>query len=123
MNLYFIVLCIIHLLIWLFIAFAFINKKTAYYNLYYVIPAIYVIHILPFHILNKLKENIYTSNEELQNNLNNMNDVLVIPNIHSYFQKEVFKNSFFNPLSAQGVLLFGAISSAWSLKNNCFFDI
>lgn len=123
MNTYFFLLCILHVLIWLFIVLAFLNKTTAYYNLYYIIPAIYIIHILPFHVINKLKEDVYPVKEELENNMNNIHDGLVIPNVHSYFKDGVFKNSFANPLSPQGLLLFGAISSAWSLKNNCFFDI
>ena len=117
MNIYFIFLCIVHVLIWIFIIFAFLNKKTAYYNLYFVIPAIYIFHILPFHIIGKLKEDVYSEAEELKNNLYNVHNIILIPNIYEYCKNEIFKDSFANPLSPQGLLILGAITSAWSLKN------
>ena len=55
-NPIFIFLWIVHILIWMFVLLAFINKTTAYYNIYYVIPIIYIIHIFPFHILENLKK-------------------------------------------------------------------
>ena len=59
MNIYSITytfITIIHNLFWLFVILAFYNKKLAYFNLYIVIPVTYVTHILPFHILERLKE-------------------------------------------------------------------
>jgi hypothetical protein len=44
-NPIFIFLWIFHILIWAFVLLAFLNEKTAYYNLYFVVPFIYIIHI------------------------------------------------------------------------------
>ena len=45
MNIIFIFLCIIHILVWTFVLLAFINKTTAFINLYIVIPSIYIYYI------------------------------------------------------------------------------
>ena len=51
----FIILVLVHVLIWVFILFAFLKKETAKINIKYVIPFIYIIHIFPFHFINKAK--------------------------------------------------------------------
>jgi hypothetical protein len=56
MNLFFIFICLIHILIWIFVLLAFLNKKLAYINIIYIIPIIYILHILPFHILINIKK-------------------------------------------------------------------
>jgi hypothetical protein len=94
--------------------FAFLNPMTAKINLYYLIPFIYIIHILPFHIFNKTKEGMYQYDWEQR--ANKFNDSLVIPGQFVKLQDKLEKFSFCSPLSPQGMLLFGAITSAWSLK-------
>ena len=49
-------IAIIHLLIWVFVLFGFVNINTAWVNLFIIIPVIYILHILPFHIIQKTKE-------------------------------------------------------------------
>ena len=36
---------LIHFILWLFVVFAFLNKKTAIFNIYILIPIIYISHI------------------------------------------------------------------------------
>lgn len=115
MNLLFIILVIIHILIWIFVLLAFINKTTAEINLYYIIPLIYILHMLPFHVIDVLKhdvepENTSTKVKSVENNL------LIVP---LFLQiKDIFNTSFANPLSPQGILIFGAITSAYTIKNS-----
>ena len=65
MNIYFTILGLIHILIWTFVLFAFLNKTLAKINIYFVIPSIYIIHLLPFHILESLKSKIYNKNQKI----------------------------------------------------------
>lgn len=102
-----------HIFIWIFIMFAFMNKKMASINLYYVIPTIYFLHILPFHILVYCKEKMYEDWEEKDKDVQK---ILIIPYLFSKLQHYLEKNSFCSPISPQGMLIFGAISSAYVLK-------
>ena len=109
-------ICIVHLFIWTFVLLAFVNEKTAHFNLFYLVPLIYVLHILPFHILIRMKENLEPDTWKDKDNQIKSN--LILPELFDQLQKYLEKNCFMSPLSAQGMLLFGAISSAWRLKLN-----
>lgn len=117
MKFIFEVLCIVHILIWLFIMTAFMNKNTAEFNLYYLIPMIYIIHILPFHIIVTLKEYIEPENSQEKVKEYENNNIIAI--IYTKLSK-IFKNATFNPISPQGMMIFGAITSAWALRTNMF---
>ena len=106
----------------MFVVFAFVNKTASYYNLFYIIPIIYILHMLPFHILGKIKENIYKNKYKLKNENDKSFKILLFPLIHNWL-KNIFKNSFLNPFSPQGMLILGAITSAWRLKNNFIIDL
>ena len=116
MNFLFIILCIIHIIVWVFILLAFLNPITAYYNVYYVIPIIYILHILPFHIIISLKKKIYTDDKEEIDKETNVSKFLIIPYIFINIQKFFEKFSFCSPLSPQGMLIFGLITSIYRLK-------
>ena len=119
MNLIFILLCYIHCFIWLFVLVAFLNKQAAHLNLYYVIPLIYLLHILPFHILTTLESLMYDDYNK------KMNDLLSWTQIHSWFincQKHLEKFCTFSPISAQGMLIFGALTSAYALNMKMFLS-
>lgn len=78
-------LCVLY-----FILFAFITPMTAYVNLKYIVPIVYVIHMLPKEILcYKFKE----------------------PE-HILTLKNYFKDSLYNPASMQGIMILGMITSA-----------
>ena len=99
MNFLFIILCIIHIFIWAFVLLAFLNPKTAYYNVYYVIPIIYIVHILPFHIIVSLKKKIYTDDNEEIEKENTEEDIFKlfkrIPEIKQDIQKEKMKQTIY----------------------------
>ena len=107
-------ICLLHIAVWVFIILAFLNKETATLNLYYVIPIVYVIHVLPIHVLNETKKNIY--NSDWKKRVNDVSDALVIPAAFVKLQDQLESKCFASPMSPQGLLIFGAISSAWSLK-------
>ena len=116
MNLLFVILCIIHILIGMFVLFAFLNSKTAYYNVYYLIPFIYFIHILPFHIIVTLKSNIYRDEKDMHDKENQVSRFLILPDLFNKLSKFFDSFSFFNPISPQGMLIFGLITSIYKLK-------
>ena len=74
-----------------------------------MIPFIYVIHILPFHVLVKLKQNLHKHTWEKDEE--NIAKLLVIPKIFTDLQKELEKKRFCSPISPQGLLIFELITS------------
>jgi hypothetical protein len=115
MNIFFIFLAIIHIIIWAFVLLAFLNPITANYNVYYVIPFIYILHILPFHIIVSLKKNIYNE-DNIKKNEGVIYKFTLIPYLFMKIRDFFEKFSFFNPLSPQGMLIFGLITSIYKLK-------
>lgn len=113
MNNLFTAIYIFHLLIWVFVLLAFLHKKTAFYNIYYVIPFIYIVHILPFHILTKTEDKIgHDKSDEMREKIQKYT---IIP--YLFFKlKNIFEFSFKNPFSVQGMMIFGLITSAYKLR-------
>ena len=116
MDFLFILLALIHIIIWIFVMLAFINSTTAHINVYYVIPIIYLLQILPFHLIVSLKKNIYNNDNERKENENKVFKSLVIPYLFMEARKFFEKFSYFNPLSPQGMMIFGLITSIYKLK-------
>lgn len=110
----FLFLAVIHIIVWLFVIFACLNEKTAYYNLYYVIPSVFVMHMFPFHFINTLKESLYPSNWKEKSK--DVAERLIIGYLKK-FLKNIFSNSFASPMSPQGMLILGSILSSYSLKS------
>ncbi len=110
----FVSICLLHCFFWLFVLLAFYSKQTAYINLYYIIPITYILHMFPFHFLNKAKSFIYPNDWQKQND-----EVIFSIHIFKYFkslQNYLEKHCFESPISAQGMLIFGALTSAFALK-------
>jgi len=103
------ILSLIHILFWVFVVFAFIRKDTAIINLKLVIPFIYVLHILPFHVLSESKRMLCPGGWEQYNTT--IENALGLPRVF-WALHGCFSASFQNPCSPQGLLLFGALSSA-----------
>jgi hypothetical protein len=92
---------------------AFLNKNCAYYNIYIVIPLIYFLHILPFHIILTLKEN--ADPENFKEHENEVYSQMVIPKYFRLLQSKLDNYCFESPLSSQGMLIFGLLSSIFVL--------
>lgn len=97
------ILALLHIIIWIFVIFAFVNKKLAKFNLKILIPIIYILQILPLHILNTVKKHVNKNSEE--DNIN------IEKAIGFYYIKNIFSDSFQNPLSPQGMLVLGGLLS------------
>lgn len=110
----FILLALVHTFIWVFVLLAFINSSTAKINLYYLIPLIYILHIFPLHFINEAKQAMYPY--DWKERADEINNSMGIPGKFVKLQKSLDKECFANPISPQGMLLFGAITSAWVLK-------
>ena len=114
-ELVFNLICFIHVIIWAFVLVAFVDNSTASFNLFYVVPFIYLLHILPFHILIETKKKMNPETWEEKDNA--VKSTLILPELFDRLQKFLDHKCFMSPLSAQGMLIFGAITSAWKLKN------
>tara|TARA_B100001287_G_C22639194_1_gene509188 strand:+ start:421 stop:849 length:429 start_codon:yes stop_codon:yes gene_type:complete len=105
---------IIHTLCWIFVLLAFINKKTAHFNLYYFIPLIYILHtILPVHPLNFLKDCLKPETKDSNGKRT------IEPDIIGSLLNSFKGYSFEDPLGTQGKMIFGLITSAYVLKKKC----
>ena len=112
----FIFLSLLHIFVWIFVLFAFFNKRTAAINLYYIIPIIYILHIFPFHFINEMKKQQYPNDWEERADI--VCDSLYIPGKFVKLQKKLDDTCFGNPIGHQGMLIFGALTSAWALKSS-----
>ncbi len=95
--------------------FAFIDKKLAKINLYYVIPSIYIIHLLPFHVIEKIKMNLSRNKEHKMEQSNQIEECLIFPKLIIDLQKYLESRVTFNPLSPQGMMIFGMITSLYKV--------
>lgn len=143
-------LIIFHIFIWIFSIFGgLISKTFALFNIYILLPFIYIFQSLPIHLIIWIK--IYIINSEGINNTCDMNQNKNIPKhsivkkianslnvstqtiqnnfdtLHCYDKdfiigdlfyqlRDIFQNSFLNPLSPQGLIILGYIINSYSLK-------
>lgn len=110
----FVIICLIHIIVWAFVLFAFCSRKTAAINLFVLIPTIYVLHLLPFHVLIKTKEQLCKNAQE---SADAFAAFLVLPKLFDDLSKFCDKHCTFNPISAQGMLVFGCITSAYRVTS------
>lgn len=118
MKLLFIIVSLFHIMVWIYIVFAFLSRKTAHYNVYYIIPFLYLLHILPFHILTDIKQKMYPN--DYNERFNFIKKFTVVASMHEKLIK-YFEKATFNPVSPQGMMIFGAVTSAIALTKN--YDI
>jgi len=117
-NILFGIICITHVLIWVFILTAFLNKKLAIINILIVIPMVYFLHILPFHVINEVKINVnekQNSTENWETRVKKIDEILIIPHYWVKLSDYLDIYSFANPISPQGMLILGYILSIYSL--------
>lgn len=150
------ILYLLHILVWIYIVFGgLLSKGNSVFIVQIVIPAVYVLHVLPFHVILKMKAktidnnldyywnelSVKERNGDLDLELYNViktcfdnieqNRIIKVVRVlqakeHSitfirYFNKvkEIFKCSFQNPLSPQGMLILGFIVN-WNLLK-CYY--
>lgn len=116
MDIAFGAVAIVHLLIWAFVLLAWVHPRTAWLNIFVVVPGIYVLHMLPFHVLNTIKQRMHPGTWKQDTEA--VSEALVVPALFDRL-RDSMGFSFANPLSPQGMLLFGAITSAWVVFRQC----
>lgn len=110
-------LWVVHVLMWVFVLAAAIWVPTAYLNLYFVIPAIYLLHLLPGHILIEQKKRVCPKVMLLgEGGAPKVTPLQLFMNARRALQD----NCMNSPLTPQGMLLFGAITCAWRLRCSDF---
>jgi hypothetical protein len=116
---------IINILIYLFILLSgFKSLEFNKYNIYFIIPFIYLIYILPFNPLlscqqyfarlcidNYPEDNKKSISDVIESNSN----FYILPSIHNNIYS-LYPNHTFNPVSYQGLLLFAYIVNIYILK-------
>ena len=108
-------LAVVHILIWVFVMFAFLSEKTARINLTLVIPAIYLVHLLPFHAIEEAKKSMCGGEEESTEAVDRVSSTLIMPKLFTDLQKQSKEHCTASPISPQGMLVFGCLSSAHRL--------
>ena len=78
-----------------------------------MIPLIYIIHILPFHILISLKKKNDPENYKVHEK--EFYETLIIPKIFRQVTNKLEGFCFASPLSTQGMLIFGLLTSIFVL--------
>lgn len=116
MDVAFVAVAVVHMAIWAFVLLAWLHPRTALVNVLVVVPAIYVVHMLPFHVLNTLKQRMHPGT--WKKDTRDVSKALVVPYLVEK-TRDAMRSSFANPLSPQGMLLFGAITSAWVVFRTC----
>lgn len=112
-EMFFDIIVLIHIMIWIFIMLAFLKEDMARLNLYYVVPAVYLLHILPFHILISIKR--YLKPKQWKIDDSNIRSSLIIPELFTNLRNSLDNYCTFNPISTQGMMIFGLITSAFRL--------
>ena len=108
-----------HLAVWAFVLLGFLNKRMAALNVYYIIPGMYLLHMLPFHVLETIKGSLMKNNKEAKEQMQKKIAALfIIPDIFMKLKDKLQEMCFFNPMSAQGMLLFGMITGILTLYPN-----
>jgi len=111
----FFLVSLLHVLIWCFVLGAFINPNFARINVLYVVPLIFILHsILPFHMLESLKTKMYPTTHTQK--FDEFKKQTHIPHWFDIIKESCEKWCTFNPLSPQGMLVFGLVTSIYSMK-------
>ena len=109
----------LHIAVWAFVLLAWTHPVAAAWNLALVVPGIYVLHAaLPFHVLESAKARLHPGT--WKTDAQEMERALVVPAAFSSAQRWLERRCFLSPLSPQGMLVLGALTSAWALLSRCW---
>jgi len=105
------------MLFWSFMLVAWIFPETALFNILILLPCVYIIHILPFHPFEIVKNDLCP--EELKDSKKNGTTKGTVTG----FQDKLNKFCTFSPISHQGLMLFGLITSILSLYSRGYIKL
>jgi len=100
----------VHIGIWAFVLLAFVDERTARFNVMVLIPLIFIAHMLPFHVLTEAKRHACKGWKAIDDLVIN---TMVLPRLVKDAASYTEAHCFQSPLSTQGMMIFGALSSAW----------
>ena len=107
-------LVLVHVLIWAFVLLAWAHPAAATLNVLVVVPAIYVAHALfPHHLLEAAKARLRPST--WKGDADELLDAWVVPGAFVRAQAALERRCFQSPLSPQGMLVLGSLTSCWAL--------
>ena len=104
------ILVLVHIAVWTFILFAFVDERAARFNVTVAIPLVYLAHCSPFHALTASKQRACGDWMQIDDGIV---DALVLPRMFKRAQQYAMERCFQSPISPQGMLVFGALTSAW----------
>ena len=103
----------VHVLFWVYLIFgSFISAYHAKFILFNLIPGVYILHMLKFHVLVNIEKNLIKPCATIDDIISSMR--IQIPFINPFLdlQELLNKNCFLSPLNAQGMVILGAIISS-----------
>ena len=110
-------LILFHIIIWVFVlGGGILNSKYAKFNILILIPFIYIIRILPIHLIvvskNYIIKNEYGENANSGTIISEKEYKYILPYLFGEL-KSFFNFSHANPLSADGLLILGYIINVY----------
>lgn len=104
---------VLHVLVRAFVLLAWAHPVAAAANVFVIVPAIYVAHMLPHHILTTAKAKMRPRTWKQDSDA--LLDAMVVPGAFVRLQQCLQRVCFMSPLSPQGMLVLGTLTSAWAL--------
>jgi uncharacterized protein YhhL (DUF1145 family) len=113
---------LVHLVIWGVVLFASFcpDIRITEFTVYILIPFIYLVHTLPFHIIEETKKSLVPDEKQRTEQVNGIESRYILPDILKWLSS-YFEKSFANPLSPQGMLILGMILGVYRLKKETSF--
>ena len=102
------IILIIHILFWLFLLIAFLFPKLALFNILFLLPIVYLIHIFPQHPLNSAEQMLCPDRYKKDRHFNETE-------AFKKYQNQAEKFCTFSPISYQGMMIFSYITCVISL--------
>lgn len=120
MNGFLYILWYVHVLLWGYLIFSpfFMSKKACKLNLFIFIPLVYIIHILPFHILTEIKKGV-TDSQGKKISIENQREIINKHNpvigFISNCQETLENYCTYNPIGGQGMLILAYIINLYAV--------
>ena len=118
MNAAIILVHIAYFLIYVFICFAFLNRRLAHINLYYVLPIMFLLYLVPVCPIDFIEEQLVGGEtlEDARTKKMEAREKNIAYKWWMSLSDMVGNKGFATPLSATGLLIFGGVTSAYALK-------
>lgn len=117
-ELLFFIVYTIHTGAWIFILVGgFFNKQYAFWIVYYIVPLMYILQMFQEHPFESMKVALLKEEKEKRDNL--YHPYFILPVVQKHLSENVFKNSVFNPVSYQGLMILAMIMNVRIILEKC----